>query len=54
MQLVAVDIHRRFMNAILSDPAPKHLAVVHDPLHTMKRAGEDHLSIALTVRAQDL
>ena len=40
IELVAVDMHRPFMNAIHNDPAMKHVVVVHDPFHIMKRAGE--------------
>jgi transposase len=40
IQLVAMDMHRPFLNAIRDDPELKHVIVVHDPFHIMKRAGE--------------
>ena len=40
VKLFAMDMHRPFMNAIREDPALKHVAVVHDPFHVMKRAGD--------------
>lgn len=40
IELVSMDMHRPFLNAIRSDPQMKHVAVVHDPFHIMKRAGE--------------
>jgi len=36
----AVDMHRPFLNAIRADPVLERVAVVHDPFHVMKRAGE--------------
>lgn len=38
--LVAMDMHAPFKAAIRNDPNLKHVAVVHDPFHVMKRAGE--------------
>lgn len=40
LTLVAMDMHRPFWNAIKADPKLVHVAVVHDPFHVMKRAGE--------------
>jgi transposase len=36
----ACDMHRPFLNAIRADPDLAHAAIVHDPFHVMKRAGE--------------
>ncbi len=38
--LVVMDLHLPFANAIRHDPALKHVAIVHDPFHVMKRATE--------------
>jgi len=38
--LVAVDMHKPYLNAIRADPALAHVVVVHDPFHLMKRAGQ--------------
>ncbi len=38
--LFAMDMHRPFLNAVRADTALAHAAVVHDPFHVMKRAGE--------------
>jgi transposase len=38
--LFAMDMHRAFLNAVRADPALQHTAIVHDPFHVMKRAGE--------------
>ena len=35
-----MDMHEPFANAIRSDPALAHAAIVHDPFHVMKRAAE--------------
>jgi len=35
-----MDMHRAFFNAVRADPALAHAAVVHDPFHVLKRAGE--------------
>lgn len=40
IRLFAVDMHRPFMNAIRADPGLAHAAIVHDPFHIVKRAGE--------------
>lgn len=40
IRVVAMDMHRPFANAILGDPEMKHVAIVHDAFHIMKRAGE--------------
>jgi transposase len=40
IQLFAMDMHAPFQKAIRDDPALKHAAIVHDPFHIMKRAGE--------------
>ncbi|MBI3184897.1 MAG: transposase [Myxococcales bacterium] len=38
IQLVAMDMHEAFKNAVANDPLLAHVAVVHDPFHVMKRA----------------
>lgn len=38
--LFSMDMHRPFLNAVRADPALAHVAVVHDPFHVIKRAGE--------------
>ena len=38
--LVAMDMHAPFKAAIRNDPDLEHVAVVHDPFHVIKRAGE--------------
>lgn len=38
--LVAMDMHEPFANAVRRDPDLAHAAVVHDPFHIMKRAGQ--------------
>jgi len=40
LRVAAMDMHRLFLNAIKADPALVHVAVVNDPFHIMKRAGE--------------
>lgn len=40
LQLFAMDMHEPFANAVRNDPALAHVAIVHDPFHVMKRAGE--------------
>jgi transposase len=40
IKLFAVDMHEPFKKAIRDDPALAHAAVVHDPFHIIKRAGE--------------
>lgn len=40
LTLFAMDMHRPFWNAIKADEKLAHVAVVHDPFHVMKRAGE--------------
>jgi transposase len=40
LTLVAMDMHRPFWNAIKADKKLAHVAIVHDPFHVMKRAGE--------------
>jgi transposase len=40
LQLFAMDMHRAFELAVRADPALAHVAIVHDPFHVMKRAGE--------------
>src|SRR3989442_1378965 len=39
-QLFAMDMYRPFWNAIKADEKLAHVAIVHDPFHVMKRAGE--------------
>lgn len=38
--LFAMDMHEPFANAVRRDPNLAHVALVHDPFHIMKRAGE--------------
>ena len=38
--LFSMDMHEPFKNAVREDAALAHAAVVHDPFHVMKRAGE--------------
>lgn len=40
IKLVSMDMHRPFFNAIRADDDLSHVAIVHDPFHIMKRAGE--------------
>jgi transposase len=40
IQLFSMDMHLPFLNAIYGDKDLAHAAVVHDPFHIMKRAGE--------------
>ena len=40
IKLAVMDMHLPFANAIRNDPALKHVAIVHDPFHVMKRATE--------------
>jgi transposase len=40
IQLFAMDMFEAFANAVRNDPDLKHVAIVHDPFHVMKRAGE--------------
>jgi len=40
IKLFAVDMFEAFATAIRSDPELAHAAIVHDPFHVMKRAGE--------------
>jgi transposase len=40
IKLFAMDMHRAFFNAVRADPALAHAAIVHDPFHVLKRAGE--------------
>ena len=40
LRLVAMDMHDPFLAAIRGDPDLAHVAVVHDPFHVVKRAGE--------------
>lgn len=51
--LFAMDMHEPFANAVRSDPALAHVAIVHDPFHIMKRAGEaiDELRRRILFRA---
>jgi transposase len=53
IQLFAMDMHDPFRLAIEQDPALGHAAVVHDPFHVMKRAGEavDEMRRAVFFRA---
>jgi len=38
--LFAMDMHEPFARAVRADPKLAHVAIVHDPFHVMKRAGE--------------
>lgn len=51
----AMDMHRPFYNAVRADPDLAHVAVVHDPFHVIKRAGEalDELRRDVFFRADD-
>lgn len=40
IQLFAVDMHEPYKKAVREDAALAHAAIVHDPFHVMKRAGE--------------
>jgi transposase len=40
IELFAMDMHAPFRRAIADDLGLKHVVVVHDPFHIMKRAGE--------------
>lgn len=40
IKLFAMDMHQPFHNAVRADPKLAHTAIVHDPFHVMKRAGE--------------
>jgi transposase len=40
IELFATDTHEPFKKAIRDDPALAHAALVHDPFHIIKRAGE--------------
>lgn len=40
IRLFAMDMHAPFRKAVENDPDLKHVAIVHDPFHVMKRAGE--------------
>lgn len=55
LRLFAMDMHEAFKNAVESDPKLKHVAIVHDPFHVMKRANEaiDELRRAIFFRAGD-
>lgn len=55
LRLFAMDMHEAFKNAVESDPKLKHVAIVHDPFHVMKRANEaiDELRRAIFFRGGD-
>ncbi len=55
IKLFAMDMHEAFKNAVQHDPQLKHVAIVHDPFHVMKRANEaiDDLRRAVFFRAGD-
>lgn len=40
IQLISMDMHRPFYNAIREDEDLAHVVIVHDPFHIMKRAGK--------------
>ena len=40
IRLFACDMHEPFKKAIRDDPGLAHVAIVHDPFHIIKRAGE--------------
>jgi transposase len=51
--LFAMDMHEPFANAVRADKELAHVAIVHDPFHVMKRAGEaiDELRRSVLFRA---
>jgi transposase len=51
--LFAMDMHEPFANAVRADKDLTHVAIVHDPFHVMKRAGEavDELRRSVLFRA---
>lgn len=53
IKLFAMDMHEAFKNAVQNDPQLKHVAIVHDPFHVMKRANKaiDDLRRAIFFRA---
>jgi transposase len=53
LRLFAMDMHEAFKNAVENDPRLKHVAIVHDPFHVMKRANKaiDDLRRAIFFRA---
>jgi transposase len=53
IELFAMDMHEPFASAVRNDPDLKLVAVVHDPFHVMKRAGEavDELRRQILFRA---
>jgi len=55
LTVFAMDMHRPFFNAVRADPDLAHVAVVHDPFHVIKRAGEalDALRRDIFFRADD-
>jgi transposase len=40
LRLFAMDMHEAFKNAVEHDPQLRHVAIVHDPFHVVKRANE--------------
>lgn len=40
IRLFAMDMHEPFRKAVYADEALAHVAIVHDPFHVVKRAGE--------------
>lgn len=49
IRLFATDMHDPFKKAIREDPALTHAALVHDPFHIIKRAGEAVTELRRTV-----
>lgn len=49
IRLFATDMHEPFRKAIRDDPALAHAALVHDPFHVIKRAGEAVTELRRTV-----
>jgi transposase len=54
LKLFAMDMHEAFKKAVENDPELKHVAIVHDPFHVMKRANEaiDELRRSIFFRAE--
>ena len=53
LRLFAMDMHEAFKNAVEHDPQLKHVAIVHDPFHVIKRANKaiDELRRSIFFRA---
>lgn len=53
LRLFAMDMHEAFRMAVVNDPELKHVVIVHDPFHVMKRANKaiDELRRSVFFRA---